>query len=933
MSPTPGSRFGSYEIVSLLGVGGMGEVYRARDTRLKRDVALKFLSAPFAQDAERLARFQREAELLATLSHANIASIYGLEDARDATGPAATALVMELVEGPTLDEHLKAAADSRQKLLLKEIVDIALQIADALEAAHERGVIHRDLKPANIKLTAASQVKVLDFGLAKLAEPAGIGTGPAGLTHSPTLSMQATFAGMILGTAAYMSPEQARGKAVDKRTDIWAFGCVLFEMLAGKRAFDGEDVTDAIASVVAREPDWAALPAEIPSQLTLLLRRCLEKDPRKRIGDIGTARFLMTETIAPAASSAKPVDPTTTGLIAAKARRRTLAFTGIALVTGAVIAAGATWLSMRAPVESPRPVRFSIVPPASVALVLNGADRDIAISPDGTRIVYRGGRDAAQLIVRALDQLDSQLLPGISGIRSPFISPNGQWIGFFGGPNDELRKVSMTGGPPLVLCRYTGVSRGASWGPDGTIVFATNDTSTGLLSVPEGGGDPKVLTKPDAASHEIDHLFPSFLPGGHVVLFTITMAGGAPPSSFGGNVAAQIAALDLRTGRKKILLRGGSSAEYVATGHLVYAAGGTLRAVRFDPERLEVLSDPVPVAEQVMTSGTGAANFTVSRSGTLVYVSGGTAALQGGPQRSLAWVSRQGREEPLKVQPRAYSVPRLSPDGKRLAVDIRDQENDIWIWDFARATLGRLTSDPTADIYPVWTPDGRRIVFGSTRTGLMSLYSRAADGTGTDEPLAPNPNVTTPSSFSPDGKVLTLTQLVPGKNADISVLRMDESGGKRQVEPLISTPFAEADPEISPDGHWIAYYSNESGQQDEVYVRPFPKVDAGKVQISQGGGSRPAWNSNGRELFYLTGSSMMAVPIQTNPSFRAGNPVKLFEGQFYTGQNTRSYDVSADGQRFLMVKGAAATLAEQGSPNMVVVEHWTEEVKARVPAK
>jgi serine/threonine-protein kinase len=920
MSPTPGNRFGSYEIVSLLGVGGMGEVYRARDTRLKRDVALKFLSAPFAQDAERLARFQREAELLATLSHPNIAIIYGLEDARDANGPAATALVMELVEGPTLDEQLKAAADSRQKLLLKEIVDIALQIADALEAAHERGVIHRDLKPANIKVTPAGQVKVLDFGLAKLVEPAGLGSGPAGLTHSPTLSMQATFAGMILGTAAYMSPEQARGKAVDKRTDIWAFGCVLFEMLAGKRAFDGEDVTDAIASVVAREPDWAALPDDLPAQLKLLLRRCLEKDPRKRIGDVSTARFLMTETTALTAATAAPP-------VVAASSGRTLAVAATAVVAGAVLAVGATWLTMRAPLESPRLVRFAIVPSAATALAMNGADRDIAISPDGSHLVYRGGRtDMAQLVVRPFDQLEGQALGGISGIRSPFISPDGHWIGFFGGPNDELKKVSINGGPALALCRYNGVTRGASWGPDGTIIFATNDSSTGLLSVPEGGGEPKVLTKPDTGNHELDHLFPSFLPGGKAVLFTITSS--ATPLQ-----TAQIAALDLKTGQKKILLRGGSSAVYVETGHLVYAAGGTLRAVRFDPVRLEVLSDPVPVAEQVMISGTGAANFAVSRTGTLVFVPAPAGLVNaGGPQRSLVWLNRQGREEPLKAPNRAFTVPRVSPDGTRLAVDIRDQENDIWIWEFARATLTRLTFDPQIDIYPVWTPDGRRIVFGSTRTGLMSVYARAADGTGADEPVFRGRNVMTPSSFSPDGKLLVVTELTPGRNADVALLRMSDEVDKRQLEPLISTTFAESGAEISPDGQWIAYYSNKSGQ-DEVYVQPFPMVEGGSWQISNGGGTKPAWARNGKELFYLNGGSMMAVPVQTKPSFQAGNPVKLFEGQFYVGQNARTYDVSADGQKFLMIKNALAAAAEQGSPNMIVVEHWLEEVKARVQSK
>jgi len=953
-----GARFGPYEIVAPLGSGGMGEVYRARDTRLKREVALKFLSEPFAQDADRLARFQREAELLAALNHPNIAAIYGLEDAREAGAPPAPALVMELVEGPTLADVIEGSphrilaseAESLRSrprvgipaltrgggaprgLGIDDALPIALQIADALESAHDRGVVHRDLKPANIKLTAAGQVKVLDFGLAKLAEPSPA-SGAVGLTHSPTLSMQATFAGMILGTAAYMSPEQARGKAVDKRTDIWAFGCVLFEMLAGKRAFDGEDITDAIASVVAREPDWSALPADLPSQINLLLRRCLEKDPRKRIGDISTARFLMTETIAPAAMAAPPPDAASSTVNDARSRRLTFVLGMAGLAAGAVIATAATWLTMRKAVDTPPLVRFAIVPPPAMPLGIQGADRDIAISPDGTHLAYRGGSDESHLVVRALDQLEGQVLPGITNVRSPFFSPDGKWIGFFTGPNGELKKVSITGGSAITLCSYTGVGRGATWAPDGTIVFATNDGTTGLLTVPEGGGEPKVLTKPDPSKQENDHLFPSFLPGGQHVLFTMLVAGNAQ--------ASQVAVLDLATGRKTILVRGGSSAQYVETGHLVYAVSGTLRAVRLDPAQLKVLGDPVPVAEQVMTSGTGAANYAISRNGTLVYVPGGGQAV-GGATRSLVWVNRQGREEPLKMQPRAYAVPRLSPDGARLALDIRDQDSDIWVWEFARATLTRLTFNPGIDVFPVWTPDGKRIVFGSVRSSNATVapYWRAADGTGVDELLINNGHAMVPMSFSPDGKVLVVRESMPKTDTDISMLKMDGLAGspdKRQTEPLVSTTFSEQAADVSPDGRWLAYASNESGR-DEVYVRPFPNIDAGRWQISTDGGTRPAWSRTGRELFYLanlaTGVAVMAVPVQTKSNFSRGNATKLFEGAYFAGQATRTYDVSADGQRFLMIKTSAATLGEQGSPpSMVVVEHWTEELKNRVPAK
>ncbi len=933
-----GARLGAYEVLSALGAGGMGEVYRARDTNLKREVAIKVLPEGFSQDPDRLARFQREAELLATLNHPNIASVYGLEKS-----DSATAIVMELVEGDTLAEKLAQLSSLKSEvsgLPLDETLAIARQIADALEAAHEKGVIHRDLKPANIKVTPDGKVKVLDFGLAKMLEGPD-GSGGPGFSMSPTLSVQGTFAGTILGTAAYMSPEQARGKPVDRRTDIWAFGCVLYEMLTGRQAFDtGETVSDAIAAILKTEVDWTALPADVPDQIRLLLKRCLEKDRAARIGEIGTARFLMTETIALQPRAATAVAPTP------PSRGRSILVGSVGVIAGAALAAGiAWWVIHSTPPPKLQPMRFAIVPPAALPLAPTNSDRQLAVSPDGTHLAYIAGSGSSsaglgggsQLMVRAIDQVEAVALRGITAARSPFISPDGKWIAYFDGVS-ELKKVSITGGPPITLCRIGASPRGGSWGPNDTIVFATVDPTTGLLSVPAGGGEPKMLTKPDTAHGEADHFFPSFLPSGRAVLYTIRPSGGLMDN-------AQVAVLDLKTGQSKTLIRGGAQAEYVElspgtgqTGVLMYAVAGSLRAVRFDPIKLDVLSDPVPVLDQVMTVPSGAAEYTVSRTGALVYVPGGaisgTASPSGTPLagvlRTVVWIDRRGHEEAIPAPTRSYISPRLSPDGTKIALDVRDQELDIWTFDLARKTLTRLTMDPGTDGYPVWTPDGRRIIFESNRTGVFNLYSQAADGTGTPEALTKSLNPVWPFSISPDGTRVVLHETGPKTGNDLDVLVMD---GKSTPEPLIQTTFSEEHGEISPDGRWLAYDSNDSGQQ-QVFVRPFPNVNSGHWQVSPAGGSKPVWAKNGKELFYLSGRAMMAVPIQTTSGFSAGNPTKLFEGTYYSGGTARVYDVSRDGQKFLMIKEPqtnADPTTTQAS--MVVVLNWFEELKARVAGR
>jgi serine/threonine-protein kinase len=530
------------------------------------------------------------------------------------------------------------------------------------------------------------------------------------------------------------------------------------------------------------------------------------------------------------------------------------------------------------------------------------------------------------LVVRSLDQLDARLLTGISGIRSPFISPDGHWIGFFEGNAGELKKVSILGGPPITLCKYVGNPTEASWGADDTIIFATNDPATGLLSVPAGGGDPKVLTKPDTAHGEADHSMPFILPGGRAVLFTIIVQG-QPIDN------AQIAVLDLKSGQKKTLIRGGSDARYVDTGHLVYAVAGTLRAVRFDLARLDVTSDAVPVVEKVvMSATTGAADFALSGNGTLVYAPGGVAF---GPIRSLTWVNRQGREEPIKAPPRAYVFPRISPDGARVAFDIRDQENDIWVWDLKRETLARFTFDPSIDRFPVWTPDSRRIIFSSNRGGGLNpnLYWQAADNTGTIERLTTSTNMQNPVSISPDGSRLLFVEVGGTTNQDIGMLTIN-SARKSEIAPLIQTTFNELNAEVSPDGRWVAYQSNQTGAF-QVYVQPFPRVDTGRWQVSTAGGTRPLWARSGRELFYESNGSLMAVTVQAAGSiFNAGNPIKLFDlaGLYYLGDAGRTYDVAADG-RFLMIKQPITQNSNAASPTLVVVEHWTEELQARTGTK
>ena len=893
----------------------MGEVYRTRDVMLGRDVAIKILPEALACDPGHVARFEREAKMLAALNHPNIAQIYGLEAA-----DGVRALVMELIEGPTLADRL-----AQGPIPLDDALPIAKQIAVALEAAHEQGIIHRDLKPANIKLRPDGVLKLLDFGLAKAFDP--ISSTSTNATVSPTLSVHATQAGIILGTAAYMSPEQARGKEVDRRADIWAFGVVVFEMLTGRRAFAGDDISMTLAAVLTKDPDWASLPATTPLDLRRLLSRCLKKDPKERLQAIGDARIEVDELMA-----GGPVAQT--GAASRRVPARLLATTGVAALAGGALIATLVTLAIVAsmPAQPPQPMRFVIELPTAQPLLTTGSDRDLVISPDGKYVVYNSGdgasRGIAQLMVRATDQLQPVPLRGATGTR-PFISPDSRWVGAFTS-GSLLRKTPIAGGATVTVCRVSGTTKGATWGPDGTIVLATSTAGDGLFSVSDSGGEPKVLTTVDAGRGEHDHWFPSFLPGGRALLFTVTSGPSTPET----RANTQVAVLDLQSGEHKMLIQDGSQAEYIDAlpgstdgGYLVYATDGALRAVRFDPVRLEVLSDPVTVLEQVLTKPSGAADFSLSRQGTLVFV---TAREVAGTVRSLVWVDRKGREEAINAPARAYGVVRLSPDGALAALDIRDQQDDIWIWSFARQTLTPLTFEHS-DNNPIWTADGRHIIFRSARSGGPNLFRQSADGTGTAERLTTTPISQTPKAATPDGKRLLFTAVGDETSAnDLHVLFLDE---KPRTEPLIQTAFLKNDPSISPDGRWLAYESNESGRP-AVYVRPFPNVNEGRWQVSSGVARQAQWARDGRELFYLEGAGFLtSVRVETKPAFAAGKPTRVLDRLYYSSNGPWTYDISPDGQRFLMLKDAPPSDTNSAPASVVVAVNWIEELKSRIPPK
>ena len=882
MSLTAGVRVSSYEIIDLIGAGGMGEVYRARDLKLKRDVAIKVLPDTFAEEHERIARFQREAELLASLNHTNIATVYDFEEAGDRHF-----LVMEFVEGETLADRLKHGP-----LPLDETLQIGKQIAEALEAAQQKGITHRDLKPANIKITPDGKVKVLDFGLAKMLDT----SKTEDLSNSPTL-VSGSVGGVILGTAAYMSPEQARGKTVDRRTDIWALGCVLYEALTGKQAFAGENISDTLAAVLRGEPDWSALPVGTPRRLRDLLQRCLRKDPHERLHDPADVRIELEDlAIAGTEREEKPRAPY---LFAA------LAF---ALLAGIVLAS-AFWWTLRRPTGSLIPMHLSLELEPGAVSAATAFDDVFAISPDGKFVAYVVAREGKrQLFLRGLRDSVGKPIAGTEDGVTPFFSPDGQWIGFLSGK--ELKKVPVSGGSPVTIATLSGLAfAGAVWGSDNTIVFVP-DFNAGISRVTADGGTPQLLLKTDIEKDRIAFQDPTLLPQGRGILFTM-ISGRA--TTFND---VDIALLEKGATEPRILLHGGTTVRYVPTGHLVYVRDGTLFAVPFDLSRLVVTGTPVPVLEGLEKNAWGSSLYSISENGTLIYEH--AASIRRG--NLLVVIDRKGNIQAI-TDGRSYpSEFALSPNGRQVAARVLAVNDDIWTFDIAGGTPLRLTFEAFDEIFPVWTPDGRRIAFGS-RTG--NIFWKSADGTGQRQEISRGQYTRYPGSFSPDGKILAFVEVHPATQGDIWVMSLD---GDRRAQPFQNTDADEWSPRFSPDGRWIAYASNESGRH-EIYIRPMSSA-GGRKRISTEGGTWPTWARNSREIFFAAGDKIAAVSLDAEGN-RVGQQRTIVETPRVEGYRFESdapyYDVMPDDEHFVL-----RLTPQYASPTHYnVVLNWLEELKTR----
>ena len=903
-----GTTVGVYEILGPLGSGGMGDVYRARDSRLAREVALKVLPESFAHDPDRLARFHREAQVLASLNHPHIAAIYGFEDSSGIR-----ALAMELVEGPTLEDRLK-----RGPISASEALPIARQIAFALEYAHDHAVIHRDLKPANIKLTADDNVKILDFGLAKAlsADPSSSGD----IATSPTVTRMATMPGIILGTAAYMAPEQAKGKSVDRRADVWAFGCVLYEMLAGRKAFDGETVTDVLAAIITRDPDWSALPQDTPRAIRALLARCLKKDPSQRLQAIGEARIAIDEVlsgVSPEFSGVGfPASQTSAGSQVLPLRRAPL----FAIALSVVVALACLLLLLAVvylrPSESAaRVVRFNLDPPAEAEYSFS-----FALSPDGSKLVFAATSEGKQqLWLRQLDSLQAQPLPGTEEGGFPFWSPDGKSLGFFAA--GRLKRIDLDSSTVQTLANVeAGAARGGSWSSSGTIVYAP-DVSATLMKVAANGGPATPATAFDTARADKSHRWPCFLPDGRHFLFLEERAGGQMLS------AIEVGSLDSATVQPILDVRTDSSVGF-ANSSLIYSDGTALLAQPFDLGKLAVSDKPVRVAENVSVTGsigpTGFAPFSASANGLLAYRAGVAV-----PASELVIVDPSGRLVRKVAPAGAYSQPTLSPDAKKVALEMPDPEmpgaSSIWIVDVASGASTRLTFDKFEDTWPVWSKDSQWIYFSSNASGPLNIYRKRADGSGPVERISESSDLEAVSDLSPDGKIVLVSDVGPQTSVDIYSLRLDVPAAQRKLEVYLKTSAAEGDARFSPDGHWVAYRSDMNGAGDwEIFVAPFPP-DGSKWQVSTQGGDWPEWSSDGRDLYFASGSALMAAHVIAGNPIRFEQPRKLFamnHPENFLDQKA-DYSVFPGGKEFLLRQ----PISNAKQPPITIVENWPNSLR------
>ncbi len=906
-----GTQLSHYKITAKLGEGGMGQVFRAEDSQLKREVAIKVLPPEMAGNEERMMRLEREAQLLAQLDHPNIAAIYGLDNV-----DGARLLVMQLVEGQNLHDRLDAGP-----IPLQESLPIALQIARALESAHDKGVVHRDLKPANVMVTADGTVKLLDFGLAK-AFASESSTSTPEFSTSPT-ELAATQAGMILGTAGYMSPEQARGRTVDRRSDIWAFGCVLYEMLTAERTFGGETATDVLGAIVHREPDWDLLPEETPRRIRALLHRCLRKDVDRRIQAIGDARVSIEEYLEDPEAAEAILD---SGAPARPAWQRWAPWAATGALALALIASLMT--GDDAAVDPPT-LRLDMKIGVAEDLRDLSLGSSLVLSPDGSQIVIvTGDVQDAQLQLRRLDSTDVNILTG-GGTYNPFFSPDGAWVGF--AVSNSLQKVPATGGTPLQIAEVNR-SRGADWGEDGRVVFAPSPDSA-LMIVSADGGDPTAVTELDEATGETTHRWPQILPGGRHVLFT------AHTEAAGGFDAATLKVVDLSSGEQTVIYRGGYYGRYVDSGHLLFVNSGTLFAAPFDLDALEIVGSTVPVAEDVADDpGSGGAQYDVSTNGVLVHRQG----TSGPGQYPAVWLNRDSEATPLLPEPRTYVETRVSPDGGRLAMTELSGDNwDVWVYDLARGTRTRLTFGDGIEGPAVWSPDGSELIYSSDEDGSDDLFRKPSDGSGEAVQITHEDLQVFVSDWSSDGRYVLALRIGQAdedlgwqNGADIGFIDLEGEGA---FEPFLATGFAESEGSFSPDGRWVAYQSNESGRS-EVYVRPFPPA-GGRWQVSDEGGAYARWSRDGSELFYRTDDGIMAVSVEaTGDGFGASRPRLIASGNFMGGLGGVSvggstfaeYDVAPDG-RFVMFPAAG-----EEAPNVQlarVVVNWFPELERLVPRR